>query len=76
MKFSKHLSDVVSIQVGVDLRGGDAFMAKHFLYGAQVCPSLDEVCGKGMPKSMWADVFLNPCLRSNFLDDQKHHHTG
>jgi hypothetical protein len=34
MEFSEHLPEVISIQVGVDLRGGDAFVSQHFLY----CP--------------------------------------
>ena len=34
--------------MGIDLRGGDVGMAKHFLYGAQVLGRLQQVAGERM----------------------------
>jgi len=42
----------------VNFRSSDAFMAQHFLYGAQICPALNQMGCKWMPKSVWAYGFV------------------
>ena len=34
--------------VGVDLRGGNIGMAQKLLHRAQICPSFQQMTGKGM----------------------------
>ena len=36
MKILNNLFQVISVQVSIDLGGGDGFMAQHFLNSAQV----------------------------------------
>ena len=52
MKPFQRFSKKFPIKVGVDLCCGDAFMAKHFLYGTQVCTTFYQMCSKGMTKSV------------------------
>jgi len=54
-------AEVLSVHVGVDLRGRQVRMAQHFLHGAQVRPSLEEVRGKRVPQRVWADPLLDAC---------------
>lgn len=35
--------------VGIDFGSGNVGMSKHGLNGSEVCPSLQEVSGEGMP---------------------------
>jgi hypothetical protein len=42
-----------TVEVGIDLGGGNAFMPEHLLHRTQVCTTLDEVCCKRMSKRMW-----------------------
>ena len=54
---------IVLIQVRVNLRGGDAFVAEHLLYSAKVGAALDEVCGEGVAERMRTHRLLNACCR-------------
>src|SRR4030095_3161093 len=48
--------EVAVVHGGVDLGGGDAGVAEHFLYGAQVGAALEEVGGEGMAQGMGAGM--------------------
>ena len=39
-----------AVDVGVDFGGGDGFVAKHFLDGAEVGTAFDEMGGEGVPE--------------------------
>ena len=41
-----------SVEMGVDLRGGEVGMSKHLLHGAQVRAPLEKVGGEGVPQQM------------------------
>lgn len=45
----------------VNLCGHDALMSQHCLNGAEVCPALQEVCGKGVAQGVGADGFGDAC---------------
>lgn len=62
--------------MGVDLGGSDAFVSQHFLDGAQVGATFDEVRGKTVPEGVRADVFLEPYTLDLFFDDEKYHHAA
>lgn len=55
--------------MGIDLRSGDAFMPQHFLNGPEVRSSFYQMGGKGVPKSMWTDIFFDACQLGGFFDD-------
>ena len=59
MEKVNRLFEVFRIQVGINLGGGDAFVAEHILYGFEVGATFHEVGGKGMAKGVRADVLLN-----------------
>ncbi len=44
------------IDVGVDLRGGDAGVAEHLLHLPQVSPAGHEVGGETVAEGVWADI--------------------
>lgn len=42
--------------VSVDLSCRERGVAEEFLYGAEVCASIKEVCGEAMANLVWGDV--------------------
>ena len=46
--------------VGVNHRGFNVFMPKQFLYGTDVVPGLQQMCGKAMAEGVRADGLINP----------------
>ena len=46
------LAEKFAVEVSIDLRGGNALMAEHFLDGAKVGAAFYEVGGEGMAESM------------------------
>ena len=55
MKQGDGALDVVVVEVGVYFGGSDAFVAEHFLYGAEVGTAFHEVGGEGVPESVGTD---------------------
>ena len=47
------------VKVCVDLRGGDLRMSQHFLDGAQVGTTLNQVGGKTVTERVWTDILPN-----------------
>jgi hypothetical protein len=60
MKLNDRTFQILPVQVGIDLCGGNTFMAQHFLHGAQVGAAFYQMGGKRMPESMRTDSFFNP----------------
>ena len=60
VKMVDSFTQKLPIKMGVDFRGRDAFMAKHFLDGAQVGTSLNQVRGKRVAEAMRRHRFFNP----------------
>src|SRR4051812_22536764 len=59
MILSMHLPKVLPVHVRVDLRRRDIGVAEHFLYGAQVGASLQQVRGKRVTKGVRRDRLLD-----------------
>src|SRR5574337_1721816 len=51
-----HLGQVLEIQVGVDLGGGNVGVAEQLLYRAQVAGGFQHVAGEGVPEQVGMDV--------------------
>ena len=69
VKLFNRIGQISSIQMGVDLCGGDAFVTQHFLHGAQVCSGFYQVRGKTVSKSMRANGFGNAGFDSQAFDE-------
>ena len=63
----------LTVDVGVNFRGGNAFMAQHALDGAQVGAAFQQMSGKRMPECMRTDVFGDACLFGQLLDEVENH---
>lgn len=61
-------AQVLTVDMGVDLCGGDTLMAKHGLNGAEVGTSLQQVRGKGVAEGMRGNVLGDTCQFSQLLD--------
>lgn len=53
------LPQVALVDVHIDFGCADVFVAEHGLDGSQISPSLQELRGKTVAESVWADVFLD-----------------
>ncbi len=62
------LLEAAFVQVGVDLRGGHAGVAKHFLDYAQVTAVVKEMGGKTVTESVRGKMFGNASSTRVFLD--------
>ena len=56
------LSQVLKIQMRIDLRRADVFVAKQFLNGTQVARGLQQVRGKGVAQHVRMDMYAQPLL--------------
>ncbi len=65
------LPQLGSVDVHVYLCRRDVLVTKHRLDSPQMSTSFQQMSGETMAKRMWADVFLNACLRSILLDVNK-----
>ena len=57
------------IHVGVDLGCGNVAVAKHHLYGAQVCSTGKKMCCKGVTQAVWADLGYYSCGKGSLMND-------
>ena len=62
-----------TVEVGIDLGGGYAFMAEHFLDGAEVGAAFYEVSGKGMPEGMGGNIFGDAGLADQVFQEEEDH---
>lgn len=60
MKLSMDASQIVAIDVSVDLRGRDIGVTKHLLNGAKVGAALQQMSGEGMPQRVGRYRLLDP----------------
>lgn len=74
MELLDHLSEVIAVEVRIDLGGGDRLMAQHFLNGPKVCTSLDEVGSKGVAERVRTYRLLQPDPGGQRLNNVEHHH--
>src|SRR5690606_19465030 len=67
---------VVIVNVCVYFGSRNAFVAEHFLYGAQICSAFDQMGGEAMSKSMGTYAFVEVDFFGQILDDDEDHHAG
>ena len=58
--------------VGVDLRGDQALVAKEFLYTPHISPAIEQVRGETVTQCVWAGPRVEPCLGKIFLQHTTH----
>jgi hypothetical protein len=46
MKLIDSAFEIFPIQMGINFGSGNTFMAQHFLYGTQICTTLNQMRGK------------------------------
>ena len=51
-----HLLQPATLDMGIDLRGGDVGMPEHLLHGAQISTFFKQIGGKGMAQYMWRNA--------------------
>ena len=76
MKLFEGLPEEFAVEVGIDLGGGNAFVAEHFLNGAEVGAAFNEVGGEGMAEGMRGDVLGDPGLLYEVFEQQEDHHAA
>ena len=59
MEGNDGLTQVGFVQVGIDLCGGNGLVSQHLLDCTQISTALHQVSGKGVPKGMRTDRFLD-----------------
>ncbi len=69
-------AQVFPVEVGIYLGGGDAFVAKHFLYGTKVGSSFYEVGCKRVAESVRGNVLGDTCLLGQAFQHQEDHDAG
>ncbi len=69
-------SQIVLVQMRVNLSGGDAFMAEHFLHGAEVGAAFDEVRGEGVTERVRTHRLVDARRFYPFLDEHEDHLAG
>ena len=60
----------------IDFCRAHAGMAEHLLDGKQVGAAFQEMCGKAMPKGVWADGFCDAISLGKVFHDKKNHLSG
>ena len=64
------LLQVLGRKVRVDLRGRKAGMTEHFLHTAQVCPTHEQITGKGVAHRMGRERRVETSKRKRLLEDR------
>jgi hypothetical protein len=67
------LAQEFAVEVGIDLGGGNAFVAEHFLDGAEVGAAFHEVGGERMTEGMRGDIFCDTGLPDQVFEEQEDH---
>jgi len=67
------IPQVIPVQMGIYFRGGDAFVAEHFLYGAEVGAAFHEMGGKGVAEGVGRDAFGDARFLCQVFDDIEDH---
>ena len=64
--------EMLEIQVGIDLSGGQAGMAQHLLHRAQIAGGLQHVGGEGMAQGVGMHMGRDAMSRRQPLQGQAH----
>lgn len=56
-------------KVGVDLRGRNTRVPKHFLHGPDICTVLQKFCRKGVTERVWCHLLHDACSHRDSSDD-------
>ena len=62
------VAEGVAGEVGVDFGGGNAFVAKHLLHGAEVGSVFDQLGGEGVTQRVGTHMFLYTRLGDSLLE--------
>ena len=62
------------VEVGVDLRGDDAFVPQHLLHLTDACAPFEQVGGERVAESVGADALFDPGPTGGLLEDREDHH--
>ena len=62
-------AEIVAVQVRIDLGGGDAGVAQHFLHGAQIGTAFNQMRGERMPERMRTDLLPHAGLHGKTLHE-------
>jgi hypothetical protein len=73
MKPLQRIPQIIPVEMRIDLRGGDAFVAEHFLYGAEVGAAFHEMGGEGVAEGVWRDAFGDARFLCQVFDDIEDH---
>lgn len=65
-----------AVDMHVDFRRCDAFVAEHLLDGTKVGAALKQVGGEGMPQGVRADALLDAARLTKVADNVEYHHAG
>ena len=76
MIFENSLTQILNIDVGIYLGGGDILVSEQLLYDTQVGTVLQEVRSKTMPKGMRRDGLLDSGRSCKPTNDGEDHHAG
>src|SRR3989338_1783869 len=68
-----NLAEILKIEVGVYLRGGDAGVAEHFLHRAQITGRLQHMGGERMSQQMRVHVAGDALPDAPLFHAQLHH---
>jgi hypothetical protein len=55
MRLPVDLQQLRGVDVGISLRGGQLHVPEKLLNGTEVCAALEQMTGKRVPQSVWAD---------------------
>jgi len=66
-----NITQARSIDMRIDLRGGNIGVTKKLLYHSKVSPAGEHMGSKAMPEHMWMYVF-EPCSRSKATNNLPH----
>lgn len=70
MGFVVHLGQVLKIQMGVDLGGGDIGVTEQLLHQTQVTAGFEHMAGKGVAQHMRMDMGIHTLLLTQLLQAQ------
>ena len=73
MELFQSFFQIFSVKMRVNFSGGNAFMTKHLLNGPQISTTFYQMGGKGMPKSMGRNIFLDTGFSGQVFNNQKYH---
>lgn len=73
VKLLQGVTEIIAVEVGIDLGSSNAFVPQHFLNGTKVGPAFHQVSGKGMPESMWGNGFGDTGFQGQVFNNIEDH---